>query len=254
MPLAGIMNFREMGGLKGQGGRRIKPGLFWRSAGLDRPHTEDIDLIKGLNLKTIVDLRGAKERAAFPTHAALAQSCEILWSTTDAESTQTEVFELLTRSLDEGALTEAVASLYIQIADQHAAHIRMVFDAIAENRLPILVHCAAGKDRTGVVVAVVLESLGVDRSDIMSGYLETNLHLDWDRLSVAAAAGTGIRENNLDRMTAPALALIKRAHPAFLEAALSDIDSRYGSVDRFLAQKVGVSSATLAQVRENLLE
>lgn len=248
------MNFRQMGGLEGRDGRRIKPGLFWRSAGLDQPQPEDIDQIKSLNLKTIVDLRGQKERGAFPTHPALNRLCDTMWSPSEAENSKTEAFVLLSKSGDEGTLIDAIASLYTQIAEQHAAQVRMVFDAIASNSVPILVHCAAGKDRTGVVVAIVLETLGVDRSDIMSSYLETNDHLDWDRLSIAATAGTGVRENSLDLMTAPALALLKRAHPQFLEAAFSHIDTRYGSVEVYLRQKVGVSSTTIERVRENLLE
>jgi len=254
LPLSGVMNFRQMGGLEGRDARRIRPGLFWRSAGLDQPHAEDINQINSLGLKTIVDLRGERERVAFPTHPPLTQLCDTIWSPSEAETSQTEAFVLLSKSKDEGMLIDAVASLYTQIADQYAVHVRMVFAAIASNRVPILVHCAAGKDRTGVVVAIVLETLGVDRSDIMSNYLETNDHLDWDRLSVAAAAGTGVRENSLDLMTAPALALLKRAHPRFLEAAFSHIDTRYGSVDIYLRQKVGVSSTTIERVRENLLE
>ncbi|PKP82796.1 MAG: hypothetical protein CVT79_04995 [Alphaproteobacteria bacterium HGW-Alphaproteobacteria-18] len=254
MPLSGVMNFRQMGGLKGQNGRRIRPGLFWRSAGLDQPHLQDIDQIKSLNLKTIVDLRGDRERAAFPTHPSLTQLCDVIWSPPEAENSQAEALMLLSKSSDDVTLIGAIASLYTRIADQHAAHVRMVFDAIASDRVPILVHCAAGKDRTGVVVAIVLEALGVDRRDIMSSYLETNDHLDWDRLSIAATAGTGVKESGLDLTTPPALALLKRAHPQFLEAAFSNIETSYGSIDIYLEQKAGVSSATIKRVRENLLE
>lgn len=248
------MNFRQMGGLQGHDGRRIRPGLFWRSAGLDQPDPEDIELIKSLNLKTIVDLRGERERVAFPTHPALAQICDMVWAPSEAENSQTEAFMLLSNSRDEVTLIDAIGSLYTRIADQHAAHVRMVFDAIASDKVPLLVHCAAGKDRTGVVVAIVLETLGVDRSDIMSSYLETNDHLDWDRLSIAATTGTGVKEGGLDLMTPPALELLKRAHPRFLEAAFSDIDTSYGSIDMYLAQKAAVSSATIERVREILLE
>ena len=254
IPLGGVMNFREVGRLKGDGGKHVKPGMLWRSAGLDRPHAKDLDAIKSLSIQTVVDLRGPDERAAFPTHIALTESWDTLWSAPEVGDVQADAFGLLTQSRDKDVLTAAISKLYTQIADQHATHIRMAFDAIASNRVPILIHCAAGKDRTGVVVALVLESLGVDRRDIMANYLETNAHLDWERLSVAATAGTGVGDNRLDLITQPALALLKSAQPEFLQAALTDIDARYQSIDAFLTRKAGIPAETIAQVRESLLE
>ena len=248
------MNFREVGGLTTRDGRRVKSGVLWRSAGLEAATARDIELIGKLGLMSIADLRGEEERSTQPTHPAITKDVQTIWSTTGGLPSRSEFMQTFNSDKDANTLRQVVEQLYRTIADNHASHFRLIFDALAVGALPMLVHCAAGKDRTGVVVAVILEALGVERESILVDYARTNELLDWDRLSITAAAGTGLGAGALSALPQEAFEVLRRADVSYLDAALSDLDLRYSTVTQFLEQKVGLNPDTISRVRHNLLE
>ena len=254
LSLDGVMNFRDAGSLVTQDGKRVKQGVLWRSAGLEAATSSDIETISALGLAAIADLRGDEERRTQPTHPAITKDVRMIWSTAGGLPNRSEFMQTFNLSSDAGALREMVEQLYRTIADKHESHLRLIFDALAAGALPILIHCAAGKDRTGVVVAIILETLGVDRGRIIADYCRTNDLLDWDRLSILAAAGTGLGDGALNSLPPEAFDALKRAESNYLEAAFVELDQRHGGVLQFLERRAGVSHETISRARQNLLE
>ncbi|WP_103727640.1 tyrosine-protein phosphatase [Novosphingobium sp. HII-3] len=251
--LVGGQNFREIGGYPTMGGRQLRRGLLWRSAKLDELTADDVRVIRSLGIATIGDLRRRSEREQSPTHEALLTGARVLaW---DVSLAREEGYDGLYRQdgSDEDYL-EAVLALYRVLAEEHRLHLRELYEAIADGATPVLIHCAAGKDRTGVAVGLLLELLGVERPYVIADYAKTEQLLDWNRLKKNAAAGAGVSQGWIDRLSPAALQLIMRSDPRYLTAAFEAMEVRYGSTRNFAIQALGLTAATLERLHEQLLE
>jgi protein-tyrosine phosphatase len=118
-----------------------------------------------------------------------------------------------------------------------------------ESHLPLLFHCTAGKDRTGVAAALILRALGVPRETVVDDYLLTNrsaqIFID--------EVNEQIDRHNTRLIAAEQLYPLMAASPRLIAAALDHIDARYGGVEPYLRQRAGLSDDTLARLREVLL-
>lgn len=185
--LEGIHNFRDFGGYAVVGGGRVKTGLLWRSAQHGDATDADLEVIDRLGIKTVVDLRGPSEREAKPCRRPDGFAAEVLF-----HPEETAGLALHTEAAD-GVLTAAEARaamirLYAGIAFRPnlVPMIRRYLAVLARGAESSLVHCVAGKDRTGFAVALVQRLLGVHADDVMADYLLTN---DASRLDERIASG-----------------------------------------------------------------
>jgi protein-tyrosine phosphatase len=252
--LEGGQNFREVGGYPTVDGRKLRRGLVWRSARLDDLTPADVERVHGLGIEAIADLRRPKERALNPTSEQLLARVRMLaW---DSHGLQDDRLQagLFKPNADNDHYFQAILDLYRMIAEEHAVHLRDLYQALAEGALPVLIHCAAGKDRTGIAVALLLEIIGVERAYVLADYSKTEQLLDWDRLTAAAALGTGVDNNWLEKLDPSALKLLFRSDERYLQATFDDLKSRYGSVTRFVIDRLGVSAETIEQLRDRLVE
>lgn len=218
---AELSNFRDFGDLRLAGSARMLRGSLFRSEhthGLSAAATERL---RSLGIATIIDLRGVAERQQ---HLPVAAPGIQVIST----PIQPLVGPRLAALREQNGLTRAavhaamVASYrdYVSASDQEFGK---TFAAIvAAGQRPLLVHCTAGKDRTGFVVAVVQTALGVAWADVLAHYLVTNERLDRTRLNGHVDAHGEAME--------PVLV----AHAEYLEAAFAEIRERHGSVESFV--------------------
>jgi protein tyrosine/serine phosphatase len=128
---------------------------------------------------------------------------------------------------------------------------RRYFRALADSDGAILVHCAAGKDRTGMICALTHHVAGVHRDDMLADYLLTN-----DEARIAARVATMGRwiERHLGRGASDAaLRVAVSVHPAYLERAFAAIEAREGSLDGYLQHTLGLDAAARERVRQRLL-
>ncbi|MDF8332203.1 tyrosine-protein phosphatase [Novosphingobium cyanobacteriorum] len=252
--LAGGQNFREIGGFRTTDGRRLKRGRLWRSAKLDELTNQDVDAIFTLGIRTIADLRRASERSSSPTHEALLARTRVM--TWDVQVPDQEVLmaELCRHDCSIEDHFATMINLYRRIPEQHSTQLTDIYAAIADGETPILIHCSAGKDRTGIAVALLLDALGIDQSDIMADYEETERLLDWARLAKTAVAGAGVSGGWIERLTPAALEVLKRSDQRYLEAALREVEEKYGSTAAFMRERLGLSQTSLEQIRAHLLE
>jgi protein-tyrosine phosphatase len=160
-PKQGIFNLRDLGGAQLTGGGTLRPGLLYRSAEPRPGRPEDAGELRRLDVATVIDLRSEPERQAVPSVAELAGArC---WHVP-------LLGDLPGERPDPGSVDpEFISRYYLSIIDRSAAELAMLLRGIAD-ALPALFHCRLGKDRTGVVAALLLGVLGASLNTILADY------------------------------------------------------------------------------------
>lgn len=218
----GVSNFRDFGGLATQDGAKIVAGRLFRSANPAGVTAEGAARLAQLGIATIVDLRGTAERikalADFGPAPIAIRAAPI------EPKTSTKLREMLALPETKAAhIRDLMIHSYRGYVNDAAPAFGEAFHAIlAQADGPLLVHCTAGKDRTGFVVAVLQAALGVKRDAIFDDYLATNRH--WDRASVAGHVPTD----------SDAVEPVLVADADYLAAAFDEIERRDGDVIAFL--------------------
>jgi protein-tyrosine phosphatase len=157
--LVGASNFRDLGGYPARDGRVVRWRQIFRSNHLGHLTADDIEVLRGLGVKSAFDFRGAEER-----EAALCGVEEITVHSLPIEPT---VVAALRAQLAGGAPLTSAAALdvmrdsYRNYVRNNTQNFRALFAHLLEDRAPLVIHCTAGKDRTGFACALILHALGV---------------------------------------------------------------------------------------------
>jgi protein-tyrosine phosphatase len=239
IPLDGATNFRDLGGLQGEGQQRLRRGQVYRSDHLARLSAPDHQRLHLLGVSHCVDLRGTAERAATPDHLP-GVNIEHL----GIEPTVAQALKRLQASGVVPGRAEAEALMH----DAYRAFVRLhgpvfgrLLQRIAALETPLVFHCTAGKDRTGVAAALLLGVLGVHRDDVMQDYLLTNHFYRRDH-------------RLLEDVPAAVLDVLWAVQPAFLATAWHCIDEEFGGLSRYLKGPAGMSEQQLQRLQTRLLE
>lgn len=239
--LAGCTNMRDLGGYLGHGGRRVRFGQVFRAASLGSLTPEDLEVLRGLGLRTIVDLRGVEESGRSPSR--LPDPAPELVALPIEPTVGASLRDILAtgRATGEDVVT-LLGRAYGAYATEKLPRYRGLLELVADPaRRPLAFHCTAGKDRTGFGAALLLLALGVGREEIIADYLATNRF--WRR------------ERALPEGTPPEVEeALTRAHRGLLEGALGTAMAGHGSEEGFLAAALGLDGARLAALRDALLE
>lgn len=238
--LVGAPNFRDLGGYAGADGRRVRHGRVFRSGHLARLRPEDLALL-GEHLGPrvrVLDLRGSHERLALP--------CLIPGASVHSLPFEPAVANRLEARAAQGLpLTAEVARQYMQdayrvfVRDYRPALAAVFRHALEADGEPLVIHCAAGKDRTGLVSALLLLALGVSRDDVMDDFLHTAERFHWQP-----------REG---RFPLEVMRAIAATDASYLEAALGAIDEDFGGIAGFLRDALGLDDAQVVRLRGSLL-
>ena len=238
--LSGASNLRDLGGWPVADGRRVRPRRVWRSASLHGLTPEDIAQLAGTGLRTVCDLRGAQEAARAPSRlpaGALAHPLPI------EPFVGASLKDMLERGMATGeGATGLLRQAYLAYVTEHLEAYRRLFALLLEEeRRPLLFHCSAGKDRTGIAAALILTLLGAERETVMADYGATDRF--WRRDHPLPP--------EVPRAAADA---ILATHPALLEEALDTVLGRFGSVEALAQRGLGLDADALARLRDALLE
>ena len=170
--LKSIHNFRDLGGIGTVGNRTIREGIIYRSANPDKISKEDLKYIKRLKIRSIIDLRGPGELLKQKKHDEI----DVISMPLDFEQTTREqLMPYLRKKGSEEKIAEISQSLYIKIVDASGPVLKQVMEILLEpERCPVLIHCQAGKDRTGVMTGLILMALGADRQMIIGDFMKSN--------------------------------------------------------------------------------
>jgi protein tyrosine/serine phosphatase len=248
----GVDNFRDFGGYDTQCGRGVRRGLLYRSANHARATEADLAAMRALGLKTIVDLRKRGERDLEPSRRWSEFDAAVIDN--DIESTHVDWFEhLKSGDLSSRWFREDAVQFY-RVAPLERRHIDLYtryFKALAEAEGPILVHCAAGKDRTGLICAFTHYIAGVHHDDLLADYMltneETRIARRGERFARWLSDTYGIV------LTQEAAQTSQSVFPEYLEAGLAAIDQAYGSLDGYLERALGVDQAMRDRIHDKIL-
>lgn len=239
----GPANFRDLGGYRSSFGGMVRWRSVYRSDGLHHLTPADIDAFHALGIASVFDLRSDGERTEHPDpvqarlHAMELTSGGVVsgWDGWLSASSPEEGVALL-RSHYLGYLTggaPTVGRLLTALAD--------------DDHRPAVIHCMAGKDRTGVAVALLLSALGVARADVVDDYA---LSATYRTIEVEAPFVAFLEEQGLGDV---AIRTLLSSPAALIESALDHIDEEHGDVEAYLHGPAGVAPGTLDSLRATLL-
>lgn len=252
--LEGSCNLRDLGGYPTADGRYVRPAVLYRSGVMTYLTEGGKQLIEGLGIRVICDLRRARERNDEPT---LWRADGLRVIAVEEDPALESQGELAWRDATSGeSARQVMIELYRNMPVWLEGRLRGIFQALAAGEVPLLFHCAAGKDRTGLAAALVLHCLGVERAAILADYALTNEVIDLEQFARAhrkARLGLGRAEHPVLRMSVEARRATMRADVDYLSAALGQIERDYPSIDHYLAERLGVTAALQHQMRNLLL-
>lgn len=243
LPLTGAVNFRDLGGYPTTDGRTIAWQRLYRSDSLADLTADDIEVISALGLKRIFDLRDTEERQRRPSRLPV----------TAVANWHQPGFMLsggndLIRGINQDTITpteaaEKLKSMYRTALVANLADFRnIILLLLQDEEFPALVHCTSGKDRTGILVMILLMLLGVARDHILEDYKLTNSYQRDLSFMLSARA-------NPETVSA-----VRSARPEFLQATFDTIDQTWGGTDGFLNNGLGITEKQRDALRTRLLQ
>jgi protein-tyrosine phosphatase len=241
----GSANFRDLGGYVTEGGQQIRWGQLYRSAELVALTDADMGKLEALGLSLIYDMRSLREREDRPCRIDSGSAIRRLhrdYAHSDAD--------LRTIIEDPAVNAESIrgfmVAMYRRLPYEQADSIRTILLAVAAGELPLLFHCAAGKDRTGAMAALLLDLLGVPRDVIVADFILTDRALEYNRKRFLQY---GSKKDVDDSVWEPMLC----ADPDFLNAMFHEIDNGDGALNGYLGY-LGITPEIVAAICNRLLE
>lgn len=249
IPLRAELNFRDLGGYETGDGRRVQTGRVYRSAHLHEVDDVDRTALARLGIRTVCDLRHAEEAAARPGPFRDDPAIEVLpLGIVGSRATGDPVKTILEYGITEISADD-ITAIYLRFLDDHAAVYGRVVEVCAQaSNHPVVVHCSAGKDRTGIAAALLLSLLGVDDETVVDDYALTNEL--WAPAQLERARRL-LPDHGIDPEPLTHYFL---APPASMVATLAHVRERYGSVAGYLTGPCGVGPSTLDALADALLE
>jgi protein-tyrosine phosphatase len=238
----GLVNFRDLGGYETSSGRRTRWGRVFRSDALYRLTRSDMEQFGILGVRTVYDLRNDEERRRSPNPMA---STPLALESGVARGEFADGSSLRERADAEKRLRD----VYLAILATAPHLFGQLFSDLSDPEvLPAVIHCAGGKDRTGLAAALLLSVLGVDRETVLDDYELTNY-------SQTAERHQEILQRFMETgMTAEGAAGLLGAPRWAMAEALSELDERYGGIDGYLHGAAGLEETTFEALRTLLTE
>ena len=247
-----IDNFRDYGDYATAAGRRVRPGRLFRSAHHARAEAAELARLAALGIGTVVDLRRPGERRHQPSRRHDGFGAAVIESDHDDGGEAPHITFLKSADLTEESGRAFMHEAYRRLPFEppHIDLFSRYFRALAEGDGAVLIHCAAGKDRTGLLAALTHHLLGVSRDDMIADYLLTNSAVNLETRAPDIArqleAMTGKRASH------GAVVAFLGVAPDFLETAFAAIEARHGGLDAYLEQALGVDAALRDRIGQRL--
>ncbi|MBE0646575.1 MAG: tyrosine-protein phosphatase [Bacteroidales bacterium] len=219
-------NFRDIGGIPTMDGRSIKSGLLYRSGDLSRLDKEDIVRIEEIGIRMIIDFRSDRERINYPTPPiATVQENRRITIVDSARDTA----ERMLKENDVAGLETILIKDYRRMVRDHQDDFREFFRILATTEnVPLIYHCAAGKDRTGLASYLLLIALGVSVEEARKDYFLSNTHLKHVLEKII------VKIKDAGNPNAEIIRPLMEVRAEYLDAALEEIELQFHSVNSFL--------------------
>lgn len=246
-----MKNFRDLGGYKTSDGRSVKKGIFYRSAHLTNLSQEDIDTLKKLNIKHIFDYRNDDEAEKNPS-TEIENIKNIRIPALKMPSTESDEFDSVEAMIDEffekGMAYNRMKESYYQLPVNNESYKNLINLVKDPNMLPILSHCTAGKDRTGVGCSIILMLLGVPREDIIKEYLKSE-----DYVKEFIGEFLSFRPD-LSHIPEEKLRYMFGVYEDYIKECFKRIDEMYKSPEEYICSEFNITEKELEEIRNTYLE
>lgn len=237
------VNFRDLGGLQTKDGKTVRQGMIYRSDNLAKLKTGEYSRFSNLRIATVFDLRTDHEIEG--KEDQLPEGVRYL-HTPVVEDNAGQIAGLKKRVLN-GQITEQqaldmTAGFYADAVTAHAGAVKDILNQILRSEQPVLYHCSAGKDRTGIISAIILSILNVDRQLIVDDYMLSNYYRrDRAEKTLGKAKLGRVIKPKLNR---EAIEVLTTVDERFINATFDAIDKTYGGMEPFIANQLGIDPAT----------
>jgi protein-tyrosine phosphatase len=236
--LAGASNFRDLGGYPTRDGRSLRWRQLFRSNHLGHLTEDDVKVIRGLGVRSAFDFRGMQERAA-----AACVVDEILVHSLPIEPTVVALLraKLQARALSSADALEIMRDSYRGYVRTNTHSFRELFAHLLEDKAPLVIHCTAGKDRTGFACALILHALGVPDQVISEDYLLTNRFYRRD-------------PNSAPDLPAEVRQAIGSVESSFLAAGFEAVNAQYGDLESYFRDGLGLGASERHELKARYLQ
>ncbi len=253
LPVAGAPNFRDLGGYRTADGRSVKWGALYRTDALNELTDADQAYLERLNIRRIVDFRVAEEAAQAPDR--LPPSLQAVYVNVPVMFNGQNYSDFIKRMMSGDTKELHLADMLTQTNRRLVLESSPLFrdwlhDLLKTSDGAQVLHCTAGKDRTGFASAIFLLALGVSQDTVMQDYLLSNqyLHAKNER------ALWKMRIFSLFRADTEGVQQLMKVDPRYLQAAFDAMQQQYGSIDNYLREALGVDAKFKAQLQARYLD
>ena len=236
--LQGASNFRDLGGYPAGDGRNVRWRRIFRSNHLGHLTEDDVKVVRGLGVRSAFDFRGTEERVAA---ACVIQ--EIAVHSLPIEPTVVAALraKLQARALSSGDALEIMRDSYRGYVRLNTHSFRELFAHLLDDTAPLVIHCTAGKDRTGFACALILHALGVPDQVISEDYLLTNQFYRRD-------------PNSAPDLPADVKQAIGSVEASFLAAGFDAVSAQYGDLEGYFRDGLGLGVPERAELKARYLQ
>jgi len=250
-----LSNFRDIGGLETSEGTKMKSGILFRSEALSKITDKDHALLQKYNIKVICDLRTPKECIKKPSPIFLKQGIHIINIPLHQQEThdinRKQLVNFLFSKSGGANFEEFSRSYYHHMAFDRTAQIKEILTILShEANLPALIHCTAGKDRTGYVSALIQLIVGVPYETVADEYLMTN-HFYESKMEKLIKVMKWI---TLFQVPPERIKSIFMAQGNILDEVHENILKKYGSIEMYLCEACGIENDVIKKLKNLLLE
>ncbi len=253
LSLEGAPNFRDLACLPAVDGRRVRPRVLFRSEGPAHFNTQDAAALRALDIRTVCDLRSDGERRAHPNSWCDEGRLLEIDIDIDVRVSGNKAWDLLRRDPTATGARDAMRYSYRAMGRTMERPFRRLVDhLLVTARVPLLIHCTGGKDRTGVMTALLLHALGVAADEIKADYLLSTRYTGGARF----AEGLSRMFDELGIVDPPPelTALIIGVELSYLEAAMEEILRGTTTLERFFDERIGLDRSRRAALQDIFLE
>ncbi len=238
--LQGAVNFRDIGGYKTKNDKKVKLGLLYRSAALNTLTDEDLSKVASLHIKYDFDFRGPYEVKTAPDKIPVG-TLRISLPAGSENVGDSNYMKNMSKYMKSDSFLISFYNVLTPFKDRYMP----LFDSLISNKNanPILFHCTAGKDRTGIAAALILYALGVDEEIIFNDYEATNYYR---RNENAKAIAQMTKYYGLDEKTASSMMSAKKE---YIQSTFTTIKAQYGTIDNYLEKVMGLNDKKIKQLR-----
>jgi protein-tyrosine phosphatase len=235
-----VYNLRYLGGIKNSEGKILKDSLIYRSGNLHNLRKSSFDELTRMKINKVIDLRTKQEIAKEPDQLPKNMIYKVYSAFEDKNDEMRNAKQLaLKGKISENDADKRMIKFYTDYVSENPEIIKKIITEILNSDQPILYHCTAGKDRTGIITALILKVLKFDDAVIFEEYLQSNnlrskiiqkrlnladnFHFIFPKLDMGIIEKTSWVEQN------------------YLQSAFDEIDKQYGSIDNYIHQVLGIS-------------